>query len=132
MDDIISGINTNKNIISEENNKLKLVIPLLNKKYNSISFLVDIKSKSLIIEEQTKLIEKLEKEILDLKNENIKLKGLTKSENKNGEEILSINIKIRNAGTKKYFFNPKDTIQFVIETVKKDFKIFKNIIQYLL
>ena len=128
MDDIISGINTNKNIISEENNKLKLVIPLLNKKYNSISFLVDIKSKSLIIEEQTKLIEKLEKEILDLKNENIKLKGLTKSENKNGEEILSINIKIRNAGTKKYFFNPKDTIQFMIETVKKDFKILKYII----
>ena len=128
MDDIISGINTNKNIISEENNKLKLIIPLLNKKYNSISFLIDIKSKSLIIEEQTKLIEKLEKEILDLKNENIKLKGLTKSENKNGEEILSINIKIRIAGTKKYFFNPKDTIQFMIETVKKDFYIFKYII----
>ena len=64
MDDIIYGINTNKNIISEENNKLKLVIPLLNKKYNSISFLIDIKSKSLIIEEQAKLIEKLEKEIL--------------------------------------------------------------------
>ena len=47
MEDIISGININKNIISEENNKLKLVIPLLNKKYNSISFLLDKKSKSL-------------------------------------------------------------------------------------
>ena len=82
MDDIISGINTNKNIISEENNKLKLVIPLLNKKYNSISFLIDIKSKSLIIEEQAKLIEKLEKEILELKSEVSKLKGVTNSETK--------------------------------------------------
>ena len=61
MDDIISGINTNKNIITEENNKLKLVIPLLNKKYNSISFVIDKKSKSLIIEEQAKLIEKWKK-----------------------------------------------------------------------
>ena len=61
MEDIISGINMNKSIISEENNKLKLVIPLLNKKYNSISFVIDKKSKSLIIEEQAKLIEKWKK-----------------------------------------------------------------------
>ena len=122
MDDIISGINTNKNLISEENNKLKLVIPLLNKKYNSISFLIDTKSKSLIIKEQAKkLIEKLEKENLDLKNEIRILKGMTKSEDKKEKEILSINIKIRSRGTKNYFFKPKDTIQFMIETVKKDF-----------
>ena len=128
MDDMISGINMNKNIIAEENNKLKLVIPLLNKKYNSISFLLDKKSKSLIIEEQAKLIEKLEKENLDLKNEISKLKKGTNSENKNEEEILSIDIKIRNRGTKKYIFKPKDTIQFMIETVKKDFYVHKNII----
>ena len=128
MDDIISGINTNKNIISEENNKLKLVIPLLNKKYNSISFLIDIKSKSLIIEEQAKLIEKLEKEILELKNEVSKLKGVANSETKDGEEKLTINIKIRNSGTKKYIFKPDDTIQFMIETVKKNSFIYDNII----
>ena len=128
MDDIISGINTNKNIISEENNKLKLVIPLLNKKYNSISFLIDIKSKSLIIEEQAKLIEKLEKEILELKNEVSKLKGVANSETKDGEEKLTINIKIRNSSTKKYIFKPDDTIQFMIETVKKNSFIYDNII----
>ena len=127
MEDIISGININKNIISEENNKLKLVIPLLNKKYNSISFLLDKKSKSLIIEEQAKLIEKLEKENLYLKNENRILKGGTNSENKNEEETLSINIKVRNMGSKKYIFKLKDTIQFMIETIKKDFHIYKNI-----
>ena len=128
MEDIISGINTNKNIISEENNKLKLIIPLLNKKYNSIDFLLDKKSKSLIIEEQGKLIEKLEKEILDLKNEITLLIKLTKSENKNEGEILSIKIKIRSKGTTKYSFKPKDSIQFMIDTVKKDFQILKYII----
>ena len=127
MEDIISGINMNKSIISEENNKLKLVIPLLNKKYNSISFVIDKKSKSLIIEEQAKLIEKLEKENLDLKNQVKILKRGAKSENKNGEEILSIDIKVRHMGTKKYNFKPKDTIQFMIETIKKDFHIYKNI-----
>ena len=75
MEDIIAGINTNKNIITEENNKLKFVIPLLNKKYNSITFLLEAKSKSLKIEEQAKLIEKLEKENSDLKSEIRKLKG---------------------------------------------------------
>ena len=128
MDDIITGINTNKNLITEENNKLKLAIPLLNKKYNSISFVLDKKSESLIIEEQAKLIDKLEKENLDLKNEIRKLKGVEKSENKNKEDNLSINIKVRNGGTKKYIFKPKDTIQFMIETIKKDY----NILEYIL
>ena len=127
VDDIISGINTNQSLIKKENNKLKLIIPLLNKKYNSIDFLLDKKSKSVIIEEQGKLIEKLEKEILDLKNEITLLIKLTKSENKNEGEILSIKIKIRSKGTKKYIFKPKDTIQFMIDSVKKDFPILKYI-----
>ena len=101
MEDIIAGINTNKNIITEENNKLKFVIPLLNKKYNSITFLLYAKSKSLIIEEQAKLIEKLEKANLYLKDELRKLKGEIKSENKKEGENLSININIRSKGTKK-------------------------------
>ena len=128
MEDIIAGINMNKNIITEENNKLKFVIPLLNKKYNSITFLLEAKSKSLKIEEQAKLIEKLEKENSDLKSEIRKLKGEINSENKNEGENLSINIKIRSKGTKKYTFNPKNTIEFMIDTLKKDFYILKYII----
>ena len=100
----------------------------MNKKYNSISFLIDIKSKSLIIEEQAKLIEKLEKEILELKNEVSKLKGVTNSETKDEEEKLTIYIKIRNSDTKKYIFKPNDTIQFMIETIKKNSFIYDNII----
>ena len=128
MDDIISGINTNKNIISEENNKLKLVIPLLNTKFNSISFLLDTKPKSLIIEKQAKIIEKLEKENLDLKNEISKLKGDLKSETKNGEEKLSINIDLRFKGKKIYTYDHDDTIKYMIETVKKNFFIYEKII----
>ena len=48
LDDIIDGINTNRSIISENNYGLILEIPLFNKKYKSITFLLDKKSKSEI------------------------------------------------------------------------------------
>ena len=48
LDDIIDGINRNRSIISENNYGLILEIPLFNKKYKSITFLLDKKSKSEI------------------------------------------------------------------------------------
>jgi ubiquitin len=128
LDDIIDGINTNRSIISENNYGLILEIPLFNKKYKSITFLLDKKSKSEIIKEQTILIEKLEKENIELKTEIEKLKkDDIKLGDQEGNKNITINIKIRSIGTKTYNFKTDDTIKFMIQSVKKDYKILKNI-----
>ena len=115
MDDIISGINTNQSIIKEENNQLKLVIPLLNKKYPSISFTLNEKSRDKVIKEQNMLIEKLQKENYDLKKEieNLKLERANYIKNKN-KNIL-IKIVINNMITKNITFKSNDTINILIE-----------------
>ena len=133
MDDIIAGINTNKSEIKEETNGIKLIIPLLNKKYNSISFNLLIKTKDQIIEELNNLIKQLTLENKNLKQENKNLKQENKNlkEQKNISEPnksskILINIKSRNNSPKNFFFNSNDTIKYMIETVKKELRIFKN------
>ena len=118
MDDIISGINTNKSMVKEENNALKLIIPLLNKKNSYISFEVSKKSKKKIIKEQNILIEKLLKENMDLKSEIKKLKDKTKN--------ISINVIINESITKNYEFKEDEPINSMIELVKKEFNIDNN------
>ena len=82
-----------------------------------------------LIENLVKKVNQLEKEKLDLKLviESLK-KTLLVTDKKNGEKVLSLNIKIRSYETKIYNFKPTDTIQFMIDSVKKDFTIFQNII----
>ncbi len=126
MDDIIAGINTNKSEIKEETNGIKLIIPLLNKKYNSISFNLLIKTKDQIIEELNNLIKQLTLENKNLKEENKNLKEQKNISEPNKSSKILINIKSRNNPPKNFFFNSNDTIIHMIETVKKELRIFKN------
>ena len=126
MDDIIAGINTNKSEIKEETNGIKLIIPLLNKKYNSISFNLLIKTKDQIIEELNNLIKQLTSENKNLKEENKNLKEQKNISEPNKSSKILINIKSRNNSPKNFFFNSNDTIKHMIETVKKELTIFKN------
>ena len=86
-------------------------------------------NKNILIDELFKKIEQLEEENKDLKNEITDLKkNLTKTDNQNPEKTISLNIDIRLHGTKKYQFKPDDSINSMIESVKKDFTIYSNII----
>ena len=113
MDDIIAGINTKNSTIIEEENKLKLTIPLINKKYPSISFIIDKVSKQQIIKLQENMIKKLQQEISELKNENTYLKSELMRNIRNNH--ISINIEINNQIKKKFVFKSNDTISFMIE-----------------
>lgn len=126
MDDIIAGINTNKSEIKEESNGIILTIPLLNKKYNSISFNLLLKTKDQIIEELNFLIKQLISENKNLKEEikNLKEQKNISEPNKNSKILL--NIKSTNNPTKNFFFNSNDTIKYMIETVQKELTIYKN------
>ena len=124
MDDFIAGINTNESTIDEGLNKLKLTIPLLNKKYPFISFIVDKKSKSQIIKIQNTMIEKLQNEIANLKNEIDNLKS-DKTRNIRNNYIW-INIEINYQIKKKFIVRANDTINFMIELVKNEFDINNN------
>ena len=129
MNDIIEGVNTNKSTVKQENDNLLLSIPILNKKYNSISFIIKKKKKSLIIKEQNTLIEKMQKEIIDLKKE---LQNLKKQQNnyiiplKNENNYLFININIDDKISKNFIFQTNDTINKMIEVIKKKFIINDN------
>ena len=91
-----------------------------------------LKNKSSIIEELSKRVNQLEKENIDLKNEIKSLKNETdetnETETENHENVLSIKVKIRSYGIKTYKFEPSDTLRYLIICVKKDFKIYENII----
>ena len=75
-----------------------------------------------------KTLKKLEKEnsVLKDKIENLKRKSV-KVNTKNKKNFLTINIEVKSHQTKTYKFNPTDTIQYMIDLVKKDFDIFNNI-----
>ena len=124
MDDIIAGINTKNSTINEEQNKLKLTIPLINKKYPSISFIIDKVSKQQIIKMQENIIKKLQQEISELKNENTYLKSELMRNKRNN--LISINIEINNQIKKKIVFKSNDTISFMIEIVKNEFDIYND------
>ena len=49
-------------------------------------------------------------------------------ENKSGDDELSITIRFRHFNTKKYKFKSKDTINFMIESIKKDCHVHKYLI----
>ena len=84
---------------------------------------------NILFEELENQIKKLEKENLDLKNEiEILKKKSTVPEIKTGENELSINIKFRFENTKMYKFKTKDTINFMIESIKKDYYVQKYLI----
>ena len=76
LDEIIEGLNMNKNQIINEKNKIKLIISLKSKKYNEIIF--DLNKEEIGIEEKLKELslenENNKKEIQFLKNENNILK----------------------------------------------------------
>ena len=124
MDDIIAGINTKNSTINEEQNKLKLTIPLINKKYPSIPFIIDKVSKQQIIKMQENIIKKLQQEISELKNENTYLKSELMRNKRNN--LISINIEINNQIKKKIVFKSNDTISFMIEIVKNEFDIYND------
>ena len=121
MPDIISGIQTNNSKIIEEGDKLNLIIPLLNNKYKSISFILYKKFKNQVIKSQNILIEKLEKEIINLKNEI----NILKSEREKylGNNFISINVEINNTVNKKFMVRLNDSINFVFELAKNEFNI---------
>jgi len=84
---------------------------------------------NILFEELENKIKKLEKENIDLKNEiEILKKKSTVPENKSGDDELSITIKFRYFNTKKYKFKSKDTINFMIESIKKDCHVHKYLI----
>ena len=76
LDEIIEGLNMNKNQIINEKNKIKLIISLKSKKYNEIIF--DLNKEEIDIEDKLKELslenENNKKEIQFLKNENNILK----------------------------------------------------------
>ena len=121
MYDILSGVKTNNSKIIEENDKLKLTIPLINKKYQSISFLINKKFKNQIIQSQNTLIEKLEKEIILLKSEINILKSEKEKYLRNN--YITINVEINNITNKKFIVRLNDSIYFVFELVKNEFNI---------
>ena len=129
MDDIISGINTNQSLIKKENNKLKLIIPLLNKKYPTISFTLNEKSKDKMINEQNMFIEKLQKENYDLKKEFNNLKLKIANYEKNKHKNILVEIVINNIVKKNITFKSNDTINILIELVEQEFG-FKNNYSY--
>ena len=120
MDDIISGINTNKSDIKEDNNHIYLTIPLLNKKYTSISFDIFIKSKDQIIEEQNNLIRRLTEENIRLKKEITNIKQKNNIIPINEDENLLINLKFRQGFSRQYNLKSTNTIRYLIELVKKN------------
>ena len=106
---------------------------ILNKKKKNKNILIEELGKKVNqLEEENRNLKKLEKENSDLKMKIEKLKNKTYDPDEQNEEseenILSINIKIRSYGIKKYNFEPTDSIRYMISLVKKDFKIFENII----
>ena len=119
MDDIIAGINTKNSAIDEEDNKLNLTIPLINKKYPSISFMIDKVPKIQIIKMQENMIKQLQKEIIELKNENNYLKSKLMSN-------IRVNIEINNQIKKTIGFRANDTIWSMVEIVKNEFDIYNN------
>ena len=129
MNDIINGIKTNNSIIKEEHDNLLLTIPILNIKYNSISFIIKKKQKSLIIKEQNILIQQMQNEIDNLKKE---LQNLKQQKNnyinplRNEDNYLFININIDDKISKKFNFRINDTFYKIIEAVKKEFIINDN------
>jgi len=76
------------------------------------------------IKANIKSLKKLEKENSVLKN---KIENLGRKSLKNENNFLTINIEVKSHQTKEYKFNPSDTIQYMIELVKKDFHILKHI-----
>ena len=127
MDDIISGINTNKSDIKEDNNHIYLTIPLLNKKYTSISFDIFIKSKDQIIEEQNNLIRRLTEENIRLKKEITNIKQKNNIIPINEDENLLINLKFRQGFSRQYNLKSTNTIRYLIELVKKSVCICENL-----
>ena len=80
------------------------------------------------IDANNKNLKKLEKENSSLKNRiEILSRKSMKVNTKNKKNFLLINIEVRSYHTQTYKFNPSDTIQYMIETVKKDFNISKYI-----
>ena len=131
MNDIINGIKTNNSIIKEENDNLILTIPILNIKYNSISFIIKKKQKSLIIKEQNILIQHMQNEINNLKNELQNLKQQKNNyifplRNEDNYLFINININIDNKISKNFNFRLNDTFYNIIEAVKKEFIINEN------
>lgn len=115
IDDIFNGIDTGNNTIKEiDENTIILTIPLLNKKYNSISFPLKRQRYFIdIINIQNSMITKLKKE-----NEDLKQKI---------DKEITINIK-RNDNIRIYKFRLMDTLEFLIEKMKNDEKNIKEII----
>ena len=133
--DIIVQIVENKkasiNIINE--NKISLIINafLPGGGIQKVNLTLNKKeiNGNILFEELENQIKKLEKENLDLKNEiEILKKKSTVPEIKSGENELSINIKFRFENTKMYKFKTKDTINFMIESIKKDYYVHKYLI----
>jgi len=133
IDKILEDKKASINIINENEISLIIKICLPEGKVQDVDLTLNTKemSKNDVIENLIKKVNQLEKENLDLKIENENLKNkLTKPkkiENINERNIISININIRSYGTKIYKFDSKNTIRFMIDTVKKDFEIFENI-----
>lgn len=85
--------------------------------------------KNELIKKLLNRLKNLEKANFDLKNEIEYLtKQLTGEEKDDENYILSITIKVRNCPQKIYNFRKTDTIQMMIESVKKDYYIYPNII----
>ena len=99
---------------------------IMNKKEIENNIIIEelVESKNTYI----KSLKKLEKEnsVLKDKIENLKRKSV-KVNTKNKKNFFTINIEIKSHQTKTYKFNPSDTIQYMVELVKKDFDIFEHI-----
>ena len=106
--------------------KIQDVNIIMNKKEIENNIIIEelVESKNTYI----KSLKKLEKEnsVLKDKFENLKRKSV-KANTKNKKNFFTINIEIKSHQTKTYKFNPSDTIQYMVELVKKDFDIFEHI-----
>lgn len=121
--------NASINIINENKISLIINVSLPGGELQKVNLTLNKKkiNGNILFEELENQIKNLEKENLDLKKENESLKKkLTEPKNKIGEDELLIHINIIDHGTKKYIFKTKDTINYIIESVKKDYNISKK------
>ena len=131
IDLILAAKKASINIINQNEISLVIKVYLPEGKEVDVNLTLNKKEKNNneLIENFVKKVTQLEKENLDLKFEIETLKKkLLVTDKKNEEKVLSLNINIRSYETRIYNFKPDDTIQFMIDSVKKDFNIFQNII----
>ena len=131
IEEIFDNENASINNINENEISLIFKVYLPGGKVDDVNLTLNKTeiNKNILIDELYNKIEQLEEENKDLKNEITDLKkNLTKTDNQNPEKTISLNIDIRLHGTKKYQFKPDDSINSMIESVKKDFTIYSNII----